>query len=165
MRQFVLGEHLHVLYLWALTGLKCIYMLLSSHDRTPRDNFATSLYQHALQPRCPSTLRPNPQSYKMMLAQFTFLLLPLSNLVIASASCETTGSDVIVCHSCPSSSCNEVRRLNPRHMDDYDCIWRDGERVNGEGYVLTPTQLQVLLRFRGLTSDFHCAAVGYGPGR
>lgn len=74
-----------------------------------------------------------------MLYQLAFLIvLPLLNLVVANTRCSTTGSDVVICRTCPSQSCGEVRRIHPRHKDNYNCMFLDGEMVGGKRHVLTP---------------------------
>ena len=74
-----------------------------------------------------------------MLPQLAFLIvLPLSNFVLASTSCTTTGSDVISCRTCPSRGCNENLRIYPYHKDNYDCMFLEGEMVAGQRYSLIP---------------------------
>ena len=67
-----------------------------------------------------------------MLFQVAFVLVAFATGTVAQGvSCQTTGSDDVVCRACPSLECPEVARMTPGGWDIYDCMWSDGDLVDG----------------------------------
>lgn len=75
-------------------------------------------------------MKPIYLPFLTLLASTATAIGPLADVTAANTKCKLTGSDTVICRSCPSLDCKNMGSMKPGNYVNVDCMCH-GQKQGG----------------------------------